>query len=387
MFYFLRLIFRNALRHRLRTGLTVLGIIVAIVAFGLLRTVVGAWYAGVDSATGSTRLVTRNAISLVFPLPIHYGEKIRRIPGVKAVGYANWFGGVYISEKYFFPQFGVGPEAYLDLFPEFVISPEERTAFLRDRKACIAGRKLAAEYGWKIGDVIPLRGTIYPGEWNFVLRAIYQGADEKTDEAQFLFHWDYLNENLKRAGSDRADHVGIFMVGLKDADAAAEISREIDQTFKNSLAETLTETEKAFQLTFVAMTEAIVIAIQIVSFVVIVIIMAVMVNTMAMTARERRTEYATLKALGFGPRYMVLLIMGESLAISLGAGLIGTALTYPVAHVFAGMVGTIFPVFNVANETVFMAIAAALLVGVVAALIPAWRAVTVPIAEGLRSLG
>jgi putative ABC transport system permease protein len=387
MVYFTKLILRNALRHKLRTGLTVLGIIVAIVAFGLLRTVVGAWYAGADAATGSARLVTRNAISLVFPLPIHYREKIRHIPGVEAVGYANWFAGVYINERNFFPQFAVGPEDYLDLFPELVLSAEARSAFLHDRKACIAGRKLAQEYGWKIGDVIPLRGTIYPGEWNFVLRAIYQGADKKTDETQFIFHWDYLNEALKRTMPNRADHVGLYIVGLKDPDRAAEVSREIDHTFKNSLAETLTETEKAFQLGFIAMTEAIVLAIQIVSFVVIVIIMAVMANTMAMTARERKAEYATLKILGFGPHYIVVLIMGESLAIALGGGVIGIMLTYPVANLFAGLVGTLFPVFNVAPETVLMAIAAAFLVGVAAALIPAWRAVTVPIAEGLRSPG
>lgn len=386
MLFFLRLIFRNMFRHKLRTALTVVGIIVAVIAFGLLRTVVGAWYAGAEG-TSSTRLVTRHAISLVFPLPISYAAKIRQVPGVSTVSYANWFGGVYISEKNFFPQFAVETGSYFELYPEFVIPPEQFSAFLHDRKSCIAGRKLAAQYGWKIGDVIPLRGTIYPGNWSFVLRAIYRGADKKTDEAQFMFHWDYLNETLKKTNAQRADHTGVFIVGLKDPNSAARVSADIDKTFKNSLAETLTETEKAFQLSFVAMTEAIVVSIQIVSFVVIVIIMAVMANTMAMTARERKSEYATLKALGFGPGYVILLIFGESLAISLIAGTAGIALTYPVAHTFSGLVGTIFPVFNVARGTVFMAVGAVILVGTVAALLPSWRAVRTPIAEGLRSIG
>jgi putative ABC transport system permease protein len=384
--FFLRLIFRNMFRHRLRTALTVVGIIVAVVAFGLLRTVVGAWYAGVER-TSSTRLVTRNAISLVFPLPISYAAKIRQVPGVSAVSYANWFGGVYISEKNFFAQFAVETGSYFDLYPEFVIPPDQLSAFLHDRRGCIAGRKLAAQYGWKIGDVIPIRGTIYPGNWSFILRAIYRGADKKIDEAQFMFHWDYLNETLKKTNAARADHTGVFIVGLKDPTSAARVSADIDQIFKNSLAETLTETEKAFQLSFVAMTEAIVVSIQIVSFVVIVIIMAVMANTMAMTARERKSEYATLKALGFGPGHVILLIFGESLAISLSAGAIGITLTFPVAHTFSGMVGTIFPVFNVARATVFMAVGVVILVGTVAAMLPSWRAVRMPIAEGLRSIG
>ena len=348
--YFAKLILRNALRHKLRTGLTVLGIFVAILAFGLLRTVVEAWYAGAESAS-STRLITRNAISLVFPLPRTYGDKIRQVDGVSQVTHANWFGGIYVSEKNFFPQFAVDIDSYFDLYPEFLIPPEQMKAASLDRKGCIIGRKLAQIYGFKIGDVVPLRGTIFPGNWEFEVRAIYDGKEAKTDTSQFFFHWDYLNETLRKTVPRRADSVGVIVVGVQDAAQVARVAADIDRTFRNSLAETLTETEKAFQLGFVAMTEAIVVAIRIVSFLVIFIIMAVMANTMAMTARERMAEYATMKALGFGPLSVVVLIFGESLAIALGGAAAGHPGHSAVADWFAAKMGTLFPVFDVSVET------------------------------------
>lgn len=388
--YFLKLVLRNALRHKLRTGLTMLGIFVAILAFGLLRTVVEAWFAGAENAS-TTRLITRNSISLVFPLPITYGERIRQVEGVTHVSHANWFGGVYVSEKNFFPQFAVDAATYLSMYPEYLIPPENMKAFLLDRKGCVVGRKLAQQYGFKVGDVVPLRGTIYPGTWDFVVRAIYDGADAKTDTktdtSQFFFHWDYLNEIQKKTVPRRANTVGVYIVGIDQSSRAAAVSAAIDQGFRNSLAETLTETEKAFQLGFVAMTEAIVVAIQVVSFLVIFIIMAVMANTMAMTARERLAEYATMKALGFGPARLIALIFGESFAIAMAGAAAGIAATFPVANWFAHRLGTLFPVFGVSRHTVIMQLAAALLVGAVAALFPSLRAARLRIVDGLRNIG
>ena len=384
--YFLKLILRNALRHKLRTGLTLLGIFVAIVAFGLLRTVVESWFAGAENAS-TTRLITRNAISLVFPLPMTYAERIRQVDGVNRVSHANWFGAVYVSERNFFPQFAVEAGTYFALYPEYRIAPENMKAFLLDRKGCVVGRKLALQHGFKLGDVVPLRGTIFPGAWEFVVRAIYDGADAKTDTSQFFFHWDYLNETLKKTVPRRANTVGVYIVGIDQPSSAAAVGLAIDRMFRNSLAETLTETEKAFQLGFVAMTEAIVGAIQIVSFLVIIIIMAVMANTMAMTARERLSEYATMKALGFGPARLMLLIFGESLAIAFAGAAAGIAATFPVAHWFAAQVGTLFPVFGVSRDTVIMQLVAAFLVGTVAALFPGLRAARLRIVDGLRNIG
>lgn len=232
-----------------------------------------------------------------------------------------------------------------------------------------------------------MRGTIFPGTWEFVVRAIYEGAEEATDTSQFFFHWDYLNETLKKTVPRRANTVGVYVVGIDESNRSAEIAAEIDRTFRNSLAETLTETEKAFQLGFVAMTEAIVIAIEVVSFLVIFIIMAVMANTMAMTARERIAEYATMKALGFGPARVVSLIFGESLAIALAGAAAGVFATFPIAEWFAAKMGTLFPVFNVSQQTVAMQVVAAVMVGVVASLLPSYRAASVRIVDGLRNIG
>ena len=379
------LVARNALRHKLRTGLTIVGIVVAIGAFGLLRTVVDAWYAGAN-ASSSARLVTRSSVSLVFPLPLTYVPKIRQIEGVRGVSWANWFGGVYVSERNFFPQFAIDAPTYLDMYPEFILSPAERKAFITDRKGAIVGRKLAEQYGWKVGDQIPLRGTIYPGTWTFNLRGIYDGVDKGTDQSTMYFHFDLLNETIKKLYPRRGDQAGVFIVQLKDPARAAEVSTAIDATFKNSLAETLTETEKAFQLGFVAMTEAILLAIEAVSYVVILIIMAVMANTMAMTARERGAEYATMKAIGFSNAYVALLILAESLAIALVGGAIGIALTFPAAAAFAEKMGTLFPIFFVSQQTVLMQLGAALLIGVVAAGVPAWHVARVRVVDGLRAV-
>ncbi|HEY5975668.1 MAG TPA: ABC transporter permease, partial [Geobacteraceae bacterium] len=367
--FFLKLILRNAFRHKLRAILTVVGVAIAILAFGLLRTLVGLWYLGVETSS-ATRLITRNAISLVFTLPIAYQEKIRQIPGVTTISSANWFGGVYIDEKNFFPNFAVEPKNYLTLYPEFVLTPEEKQAFIADRRGAVAGRKLAAKHGWKVGDQIVLKGTIFPGEWEFILRGIYHGAQRSTDETQFFFQWDYLNETMKKTVPRRADQAGIFVIGVARPDQAGEVVQAVDSTFKNSLAETLTETERAFQLSFVSMTEAIMIAIQIVSYVVIVIIMVVAANTMAMTARERLAEYATMKVLGFGGLHIAATVFGESLFISLVGGLLGVLGTFPAAHWIEAELSQFFPVFHVQPLTIGLQLAAALLVGGVAGVFP-----------------
>jgi putative ABC transport system permease protein len=235
--------------------------------------------------------------------------------------------------------------------------------------------------------LIPLQGTIFPGSWEFVLRGIYRGRDGNVDETQFFFHWDYLNETLRRTAPSRADRVGFYMIGVDHPNNSPFVVQAIDQIFKNSLAETLTETEKAFTLSFISMSEAIIVAIQIVSFVVIGIIVAVVANTMSMAARERIWEYAVLKTLGFGGWHIAGLILGESLLITLiGSGL-GMALTFPAANLFRKMVPLYLPVFQVEEETLFLGLMASLGVGIIAALAPAWRAIHVRIADGLRRVG
>lgn len=383
--FFLKLVFLNAFRARLRAGLTVLGIVIAVVAFGLLQTVVNAWYATADAAS-PTRLVTRNAISLVFPLPQYYRERIRSLDGVRGVAVSNWFGGIYLDERNFFPQFAVQLADFMPMYPEFVFDPREYQDLLRDRSGVAVGRELARQYGFKVGDRLPLRGTIYPGNWEFTIRAIYDGRDEGTVTRQAYFHWELVTERLKPRFPRLAERIGAFIVDVDSPDRTAEVSAAIDREFANSLAETLTETEKAFQLSFVAMLESILLIIRGVAYVVIVIILAVAANTMAMTARERLSEYATLKALGFGPPFIARLILAESLVVALIGGALGLLLTPLVARVVHGAVPQ-FARFEVLPETYAQQALAIVAVGVLAALVPMLRSARVRIVDGLRHIG
>ena len=383
--FFLRLVFRNAFRAKLRAGLTVLGLVIALVAFGVLQTMVRAWYLGADAASAS-RLITRNSISLVFPLPIYYRDKIRSIAGVRGVAISNWFGGIWRDERSFFAQFAVDGDNFFRMYPEFVFDPQEYRDFLRDRSGAAIGRQLADLYGFRVGDRIPIRGTIYPGNWEFTVRAIFEGRDEATVTRQMYFHVDLVNERLKQRFPRLAERVGVFVIDATDAARVAEIARAIDAEFANSLAETLTETEKAFQLSFVAMLEEILLIIQGVAYVVIVIILAVAANTMAMTARERLSEYATLKALGFGPGFVARLILAESVAIALVGLAFGLLLTPVGAAAFHAALPQ-FGRFEVAAGTYVQQIIAALVVGVLAALVPMIRSARVKIVDGLRHVG
>lgn len=383
--YVLKLARKNMLRHRLRTGLTLAGIAIAIVSFGLLRTVVDSWYAGAELGSAG-RLITRSDASLSFPLPATYAERIRKVQGVRAVTYANWFGGIYIDEKNFFAQFAVDAASYFDLYPEFRLPPEQLSAFKRDRRGAVVGRKLAAKHGWKLGDQVPLRGTIYPGNWSFTIRGIYEGADDKTDETQFLMHWHYVNESIKNLLPSLADRVGIYIVDVRDPSQAAVVSVAIDSTFKNSLNETRTETQKAFQLGFIAMVDTILLAIQTVAYVVVLIIMAVMANTMAMAARERMREYATLKALGFSDGFVSALIVAESMSLSLAGGLLGILLTFPAANSFYRATRDLFVVFQVEPETIALQFGSAVVIGIAASIAPAFNSARIRIVDGLRAV-
>jgi putative ABC transport system permease protein len=386
----LKLIIRNAMRHKLRSFLTAVGIAIAIVAFSLLRTVIDAYFAGVE-ASSQTRLITRNAVSLTFPLPLAYKNKIEQVPNVTSVSYAYWFGGTYIDQKNFFARFAVEPESFLELYPEFVLTPEEKEAFLKERNSCIVGRKLATKYNWKPGDTFRLTGDIFPGEWDFVIRGIYSGRDRTTDETSMFFHWKYVDEVLDRAGSGRSGHVGWFYIGAESADDVVQIAEDIDNQFQNSMAETKTETEKEFNLSFISMVGTIITAIRLISFVVILIILLVLANTMAMTARERISEYAVLKTLGFRPKHIIGLIFGESVFIAGLGWVLGILITIPVIAGFAVFLtqelGGFFPIFEMSNTTLALTTLAALFVGAVSAFFPAVYTVRMKISEGLRQIG
>lgn len=381
-----KLIYMNALRHKLRSGLTVLGIAVAIMAFGLLRTVVSAWYLGVNQAAPD-RLITRSKNGITFTLPLAQKQVIERIPGVAAVSYSAWFGGFYKDPKDFFPQIAIEGAHGLELYPEFIVDTATRNAFAREPNAAIVGKVTMDRFGWKIGDAVQLTGMIYPGSWDFVIRGIYTGRTEGTDVSQFLFNWNYIDQRMQVEMPARAGQVGWYVIKIDDPAKAAAVSAAVDKEFENSSDATLTETEAAFQQSFVAMAGTIVFSLQVISFLVIGIILLVAANTMAMTARERISEYAVLKTLGFSGKHILGLIAGESLLLSCLGGLVGIIFMIPLLQGVGTALKQWFPAFPIDPRTYPLAAVTAVLVGLLAAVFPAWKAIRVSIVNGLRRIG
>ncbi len=378
-----RLILRNTRRHPLRTSLTIIVMAIAVMGFVLIRTFIAAWYAGAAEASPN-RLVTTNSISIIFPMPLAYERKILDVPGVTGVSCGQWFGGIYIDPKNFFPRFAVDHKTYFDLYPEYEIPPDQKEVFMRERNAAIVGKKLADRYGWKLGDQIRIQGDIFPGDWDFVIRAFFTTSKESTGESVMYFHFDYLDERMRAESPERAGQVGSFIVRIDDPNNAAAISERIDAIFKNSAAETKTQTEEAFGLSFVQMSSSIILGLQAVSYMVIGIILLVLANTMAMTARERISEYAILKTLGFSALHIIGLVFGESLVIACLGGIGGLLLTVPIVSLVKAALVDFFPVFPLEPLTYVLAFAAALFVGITAAIFPVMKALRTSIVDGLR---
>jgi putative ABC transport system permease protein len=376
---FFLLIFKSAFRNRLRTLLTSLGVSIAIVAFLFLRTFIAAWYAGADAASVD-RMVVRNKIAITSPLPRTYVERVKAVKGVTDVTWASWFAGVYLEPKNFFAQFATDGESYYRLYPEFHLPADQMKAWLEDRTGAVVGDLLAEKYGWKIGDRITLQGTIYQGDWTFTLRGIYTGTG-KTDRQQFHFHWKYLDE---KAGEGLKDQVGII---LAKVDGPA-VSQAIDKEFANSLAETRTETERAFQLSFLSMVSTIIVAVEWISRVVLLILILILGNTMAMATRERTYEYASMRAIGFTPRHVVMLVLGEGFVVAATGVAVGVGLAPPIlkyfADIFQTALGSFLGEFAIEPKAIALAIGVALIGGMVAAAYPAYRAGRMRIVDALR---
>jgi putative ABC transport system permease protein len=348
---------------------------------------VTAWHAGVE-ASAANRLITRHAVSFVFPLPLSYRDRIAQVPGVNKVTFAVWFSGVYIDKNQFFARLAVDSDTFFDVYPEFVVPRDQFEAFKRERNACIIGIDIANRYNLKIGDIMPIEGDVYPGQWEFVVRGIYYPRDQTTDPSSMMFHYRYVDERVRQEVPDRAGQVGWYIVRIDDPANSAEISQEIDNMFANSRAETKTETEQAFQQSFLSAASAVITAMNVMSFVIIGIILLVLGNTMVMSARERTHEFAVLKALGFSGGQLFFLLTGESMILSIAGSALGLAVTVPAVKGFQGALPKgWFPVFYIKPETIVIGCIAGLLIGFVASLIPLRRALTTRIVEGLRYVG
>ncbi len=378
---FLPLIAANLLRKKVRTSLTVGSFAVALFLFGLLAAIRGAFNQGVEVA-GANRLIVVNRVSIIQPLPIAYRDRLLRIPGVAGVSHFAWFGGVYKDEKNFFPQFAVDIETIRPMFPEFRVDEQQLQAFVADKAGCFAGESTAKRFGWKAGDVIPIRGAGFPGNWEFTLRGIYRGSRPQDDTTQFWFRADYLEE---KAPPWWKGYVGWYYVRIENPDEAPRIVKAIDDTFANSAWETRAQTEKAMAASFVKQMGNIELLILSIGSVVFFTLLLVTGNTMAIAVRERTGELAVLKAVGFSDGFVLLLVLAESILIAAvggGLGLLGAKLFAMGGDPTGGML----PYFDVPGPTLGLGLLLALAVGAVAGLLPAVSAMRLQVIDALRRM-
>jgi len=372
------LLLANLFRRPVRTGLTVGSFAVALFLFGILAVVRGAFHQGIDVA-GTDRLVIVNRVSLIQPLPFAYRDRLLRIPGVAQATFANWFGGVYQDEKNFFPQFAIDKEHYRDLFPEFRIPEDQWQAFLADREGCVVGVGLAERFGWRLGDRIPIRGTIFPGTWEFNVRAIYRGGRTQDDTTQFWFRWDYLDERKPF----QKGFVGWYTVRIANPDDAVRVVKAIDEEFANSPFETKTDTEKAFAASFVKQMGNIEFLILSIGSVVFFTLLLVTGNTMAIAVRERVRELAVMKAVGFSDGFVLGLVLAETMVVAAVGGGLGVGLA-KLFTLRGDPTGGLLPFFYLAPKAMAAGIGLALCVGLLAAVLPALAAMRLRVVDALR---
>jgi putative ABC transport system permease protein len=374
---FLPLILANLRRKKTRTVLTLGSFAVALFLFGLLATIQTAFNQGVEVA-GVDRLVVRNKVSLIMPLPYAYRDRIAQIPGVRLVSFANWFGGYYQDPKNFFPQFAIETDTWHRMYPEFKIPSKEWADFVADREGCIIGRSTAEKYNFKIGDRVPIIASIWGGVWEFNVRGIYEGSRQEDDTTQFWFHWKYLEERRQYGKGT----VGWYMVKVDDPDDAPRVARVIDHKFANSPWETSAESERAFAAGFVKQMGNIQLLILSIGGVVFFTLLLVTGNTMAMSVRERTGELAVLKALGFSDGRVLGLILAEACTYALVGG--GFGLAAAKLLTLRGDPTGFLPVFYLAPEKMALGLLAAAVVGVASGIIPAVIAMRLKIVEALR---
>jgi putative ABC transport system permease protein len=376
---FFGLIRANLFRKKIRFILTIGSFAVALFLFGVLAVVRVAFSGGIDIA-GADRLVVINRTSIIQPLPLAYADKIKRIPGVKEITYANWFGGVYQDEKNFFPQFAIDVDNQRRVYPEFDIPEEQWQNFVKDRQGAIAGAATAKRFGWKVGDRIPIKGTFLAGVWEFNLDGIYHGTRQADDETQFWFQWKRLDEQVP---AQYKSHVGWYTVKLERPDDSLHISRAIDSEFANSPFETHTDTEKAFAAGWVKQFGNIQFLIMAIGVVVFFTLLLVTGNTMAIAVRERTGELAVLKAVGYSDRFVLLFVLFESLLIAV----IGGALGLGLAKLFTlggDPTRGLLPFFFLPGKAILAGLGVTLAVGAASGVIPAIGAMRLRVVDALR---
>lgn len=381
---------RNLLRNRFRTLLTIVGIAVAILTFITLRTVIYAWTVAAEVAP-KDRVVTRNKVSFVVPLPKRYFEQVQRMQGVKAATFANWFGGRDPKHEHeFFASLASDTNTIFEVYNEMQVPPDQLEAWKQDRTGAVVGDVIASKMGWKIGDKVTLESGIYyappDNPWTFTIRGIYTATARSVDRSTFVFHWNFLND---RQSERTRDYVGWIISRVVQPSHAADLCQAIDRGFDESEIQTLSQDERSFNASFLASMSAVLKAIDIVSMVILVIMMLILGNTIAMGVRERTNEYGVLRALGFSRWHLGGLVLGESVTAGALGSLGGLLISYPLVERGIGRwleenMGAFFPFFRIDPQMALWAVLLAIGLSVLAAILPAWQVAQLKVVDALR---
>ena len=380
---------RNVARNKFRNSLTVLGVGIAILTFVLLQTVLESWSSAAKYAA-QDRVATRHKVSFVMTMPLKYSQEMAQVPGINKSMYASWFGAKDRKhENEFFATLAVQTETLFDVYDEIQVSPAEKQSWLETKKGAIVGDVLAKKLGWKVGDRVTLSGTIYPGDWEFVISGIYTAKRRSIDRSTFFFHYDYMNDAVPQRMKDQ---IGWIVARIQDPSQAANISTAIDRHFDERDIQTLSQSERALNTSFLGMVSTVLKALDLVSAVILVIMLLILGNTIAMGVRERTHEYGVLRAIGFLPKHIAGFVFGEAMVIGTLGGLFGIALAYPLVERGVGRfieenMGGFFPYFRIEPSTVVSAIVLSLLLGALAAGLPAYRAAKLNVVDSLRRVG
>lgn len=379
---FLDLVRKNLFRKRLRTILTIVAIFVAFVIFGVLATFQNAINAGVEVA-GADRLITVNKINFTLPMPLAYATRTAGVKGVKQVAHAEWFGGYYQEPRNFLVAFAVDPKNYLDIYPEYILPPAQREAFLRDKTSILVGKAVADQFKWKVGDRLPIKSNIYRQKdgsdtWDFTVAGIVAGNDARVDTNFVMFHYQYLADT--RTFGDGT--TGWMILKTADPKENARIMREVDALFANSAYETETKTEQAFNKAFAEQLGDLGFIVSAVVRAAFVTILLIVGNTMMLTVRERTNEIAVMKTIGFTTKRIFGLVIGESMLLALIGGMLGVVFAWLVSFIIAGPLSRFGPV-AFSFDTAVTAFVLMALLGLLTGLIPAFRAMNTDIVTAL----
>jgi putative ABC transport system permease protein len=383
MLKFLPLFWANVRRKPMRTGLTIASIMVAFLLFGLLKTMQGALELGADLA-GIDRLATMHKVSLIQSFPLSYLNRIRAVDGVVAATSFNWFGGVYQDERNQIAAMTTEPVTFFAVYPEYDMPPEQRADWIRDRASMIVGKTLAARFGWSVGDTVPVRSSFYRKDdgsnvWDLRVAGIYDAAN--GDNSSLYFHYDYLNEAVSGAARDS---IGFVLLKIDNPDRAQQISATIDAMFANSPAETKTSTERAFVQSFANQMGDIATIVTVIATAVFFTMLLVTANTMAQSVRERISEIAVLKTLGYSKRVVATLVLAESLVITTIGGVAGLGLAALAADSLGDVLAQYFPVIGIPASAYVTGAVLIVVLSAIAALLPSVEAWRLRITDALR---